>query len=52
MVIAVADSVTVSMAALTIGMFILIFRVRKVETSTSSGRTSDLAGIRIRSSNV
>ncbi|GIW55747.1 MAG: hypothetical protein KatS3mg082_2151 [Nitrospiraceae bacterium] len=37
-------SVTVSIAALTIGMLIVIWRVIEVRVSTSLGRTCDLAG--------
>jgi hypothetical protein len=49
---AVLDSVTVSMAALTIGMFRAMFLVSRVDVSTSLGRTDDSAGTSSRSSNV
>jgi hypothetical protein len=50
--IAVRDSVTVSIAALTIGMFRVIFRVSMVAESTSLGRILDSAGTSSKSSNV
>ena len=50
--IARSDSVTVSMAALSRGIFIFIFFVRLVDMSASIGRISDFAGIRSTSSNV
>ena len=39
--IAISDSVTVSIAALMIGIFNLIFFVKNVEQSTSFGSTDD-----------
>jgi formate-dependent nitrite reductase membrane component NrfD len=42
--IASSDSVTVSIAAESIGMFNLILRVSRVETFTSLGKTFDFAG--------
>ncbi|OQC72255.1 MAG: hypothetical protein BWX45_00985 [Deltaproteobacteria bacterium ADurb.Bin002] len=49
---AVRDSVTVSMAAETMGMFSRIFCVSQVAVSTSRGRTLEAAGTSSRSSNV
>src|SRR5258705_6960178 len=50
--IASADSVTVSMAALTSGTFSRMLRVRRVETSTCVGRTVECCGTRRTSSKV
>jgi hypothetical protein len=50
--IAISDSVTVSIAALTSGMFNRMFLLKRVRTSVSRGRTDDLAGTRRTSSNV
>ena len=52
MAIAIALSVTVSIAADIIGILSPIFLVRLVEISTSAGRTADSAGIRSTSSKV
>src|SRR4030042_4480588 len=52
MQIAVRDSVTVSMAALTNGIFNRIVRVRCVPISTSLGNTSEKAGTSNTSSKV
>ena len=52
MAIAMADSVTVSIAEATIGMLRLISRVILVRTSTSEGSTSDRPGLSSTSSNV
>jgi hypothetical protein len=52
MPIAVRDSVTVSMAALTTGILNVIRSVSRVETSISLGKTEDSAGINKTSSNV
>ena len=49
---AIRESVTVSIAALRSGMFRGIFRVSRVEMSTSEGMTSLLSGCRSTSSNV
>jgi hypothetical protein len=49
---AVLDSVTVSMAALTNGIFNRMVRVNAVLTSTSLGKTSEKAGTSSTSSNV
>ena len=46
------DSVTVSMAALTMGMFRLMLRVTRVRVSTCVGRTADLPGTSSTSSKV
>src|SRR5580698_10201146 len=46
------DSVTVSMAELTMGMFIAMCRVRQVRVSVSAGSTSLRAGCRSISSKV
>src|SRR5881409_835564 len=45
-------SVTVSMAALTIGMLIVMRRVNRVRVSVSAGKTEDLAGTNATSSKV
>src|SRR5712691_8070412 len=45
-------SVTVSMAALTIGMLIVMRRVNRVRVSVSAGMTEDLAGTNATSSKV
>ena len=50
--IAIRDSVTVSIAALTNGTFSEIFRVRRVETSTALGSTVEWRGLSRTSSNV
>src|SRR5215831_4802818 len=50
--IASRDSVTVSMAALTMGIFRLILRVRRVCVETSAGKTSDFCGTNRTSSKV
>ena len=42
--IAIVDSVTVSMADETSGTAKVMFRVRRVEVSTSEGTTSDASG--------
>ncbi|BAA29381.1 215aa long hypothetical protein [Pyrococcus horikoshii OT3] len=52
MATAISHSVTVSIAALRIGMFSLTFGVIRVETSTSFGSTSVACGIKSTSSNV
>jgi hypothetical protein len=52
MATAMSDSVTVSIAALMSGMLRDIPRVTLVRTSTSRGRTEDLAGISRTSSYV
>ncbi|GBE36400.1 hypothetical protein BMS3Bbin07_00547 [bacterium BMS3Bbin07] len=52
MAMAMEASVTVSIAAVTMGVFKLILRVRYVVTSTSFGITSDFAGMRRTSSKV
>jgi hypothetical protein len=52
MAMARADSVTVSMAAATKGIFISILLVNLVLTSTWDGSTPDLTGINKTSSNV
>jgi hypothetical protein len=52
MAMAVFDSVTVSMAALTSGILSVIRSVKRVETSMSRGKTADSAGIRRTSSKV
>ena len=52
MQMAVWDSVTVSMAALTMGMFMMMLFVRLVLVSTSLGRIVDSAGTSSRSSKV
>ena len=44
MAIAIRASVTVSIAAETIGMLSWMLRVRRVDVSTDFGRTSDSAG--------
>src|SRR3954469_7354316 len=49
---AMCDSVTVSMAALTIGMLMLILRVSCVCVVAVAGTTSERAGSRRTSSNV
>src|SRR5438034_121420 len=46
------DSVTVSMAALTIGILMVIRRVRRVRVSVSVGRTEDFPGTSKTSSKV
>src|SRR6266852_5386375 len=45
-------SVTVSMAALTMGMLIVMWRVNRVRVSVSAGKTEDLAGTNATSSKV
>src|SRR3990172_3491323 len=50
--IASGASVTVSIAALTMGMFRRMRRVRRVVVSTCLGRTAERAGIKATSSNV
>ena len=52
MAMASADSVTVSIAALTSGTLSLMFRVRRVETSTCVGSTVECCGTSRTSSNV
>ncbi len=52
MAMAMRASVTVSMPALTRGMFRRMSLVKTVDTSTSLGRTSDLPGTSKTSSNV
>src|SRR5688572_24838058 len=52
MAIAISDSVTVSMAALSSGTFSLMFFVSRVDTSTCAGRTVEWRGTRRMSSNV
>ena len=52
MAIARLASVTVSIAAETIGVFSLIFLLNEVEVSTSLGRTFEKAGTSSTSSNV
>ena len=52
MAIAIAASVTVSIAEATIGMFSEISRVMRVRTSTSDGSTSDRPGFSSTSSKV
>jgi hypothetical protein len=49
---AMADSVTVSIAADTIGAFRVIFRVNRVVTLMEAGTTSEYAGINNTSSKV
>ena len=44
MAIAIADSVTVSIAEETNGTAIVIFRVTRVDVSTSDGTTSEASG--------
>ena len=41
---AIRDMVTVSMAALTMGMLRVMWRLSRVATEASAGSTSDLAG--------
>jgi hypothetical protein len=50
--IAIVDSVTVSIADETTGTAKVIFRVRRVDVSTSEGTTSDASGRRRTSSYV
>ena len=52
MAIAISDSVTVSMAALSSGTFKRMFRVRRVLTSTCAGSTVECRGTSRMSSNV
>src|SRR5688572_14222502 len=52
MAIAISDSVTVSIAALSSGTFNLMFLVSRVVTSTCAGRTVECRGTRRMSSNV
>src|SRR5512137_1831312 len=52
MAMAMRDSVTVSMAAETMGMLMVMLRVRRVAVSTDLGRMSDSAGSSSTSSNV
>ena len=52
MAIASRDSVTVSIAALSSGTFSLMFRVKRVETSTCVGSTVECCGTSSTSSNV
>jgi len=52
MQMAVLDSVTVSMAALRIGILRIMLLVRCVEVSTSLGNMDDSAGTRSKSSKV
>ena len=52
MAIAISDSVTVSIPALITGIFKVMFRVKRVETSTSLGSTSECAGTKRTSSKV
>ena len=52
MAIAIAASVTVSIAALTSGMFNATRREKRVVTSASRGRKSEAPGIRRTSSKV
>ena len=44
MAMAKRESVTVSIAALTMGMFSLMFRLKWVSVETSAGKTSDFCG--------
>src|SRR5688572_13579446 len=52
MAMAISDSVTVSIAALSSGTFSLMFLVRRVETSTCAGRTVECRGTSRMSSKV
>jgi len=52
MVMASISSVTVSIAADTMGVFSMMFRVKGALISTSLGRTSEKAGIKSTSSKV